>query len=379
MGSGASISHGEDMPLKSPGDESSTTSKLAEGKISIEIFLSNKHAKEYFMNFLKQEYSDENLRLYDEICQIKNQNDRKSLNIKAKEIYDTYIKPGASSETNLPDHQRNTLKAVICNSEFDETTDNVYPEMDKQLILAIDQVQKEILGILTLGSFPRFMKSKFYSDFLEKYSNEVYEETSRDRCDSVESSTGGNLFDETINNMFQLMKTNEVKDLINCEKWLEPLLVCCEKLPIAISIATTKTQGFPLIYVNKEFSNMTQFLNEDCIGKKCSFLQRDEAEADQIAKMQESLRSAQPIKVQITNVKKNGEKFTNLLAMKPIFDQDGGYRYVIAISSDVTSVDTTALRLSVAENILKLIPDMIITAATTDNYVTRKLAMFERE
>ena len=372
MGSGASVSHEEDMPLE-------MASKVMTEKISIEIFLSNKHAKEYFMNFLKEEYADENLRLYDEICQIKNQNDRKSLNIKAREIYDTYIKPGASNETNLPDYQRNTLEAVIFNSDMDESAVDMCPEMDKQLILAIDQVQKEILGILTLGSFPRFMKSKFYSQFLEKYGNEVYEETRRDRCDSIEFITGGDSFRETINNMFQLMKTDEVKDLINAEKWLEPLLVCCEKLPIAISLSTTKTQGFPLIYVNKEFTNMTQFHNDDCIGKKCSFLQGDTVEADQITIMQEALRSAKPIKVQIANVRKNGENFSNLLAMKPIFDQDGEYRYVIAISSDVTSVDTTALRLSVAENILRLVPDMIFTAANTDNYVTRKLSMFERE
>jgi len=379
MGSGASVGIEEDVQKSS--SEELNTHRAPEGKFSIDIFLSNKHAKEYFMNFLKQEYSDENLRLYDEICQIKNQTDKGSLNIKAKEIYDTYIKPGASSETNIPDYQRNTLKAVIFDSNIDSSNDTADHEKDQQLILAIDQVKKEILGILTLGSFPRFMKSKFYTDFLEKHRSKVYEETSRDRCDSLDnlSTTEETLYGATVNNMFQLMKTNDVKDLINSEKWLEPLLVCCEKLPIAISIATTKTQGFPLIYVNKEFTNMTKFQKEDCIGKKCSFLQSDNSEAEQITKMQESLCNAQPIKVQLTNFKKNGEKFINLLAMKPIFDQDGGYRYVIALSSDVTSLDTTALKLSVADNILKLMPDMIFTAATTDNYVTRKLAMFERE
>jgi hypothetical protein len=64
--------------------------------------------------------------------------------------------------------------------------------------------------------------------------------------------------------------------------------------------------------------------------QNCRFLQRgrepgDRAEEESIARLTEALREAKPLKVAITNWRKDGTAFRNLLAIKPIMDQNGDY------------------------------------------------------
>jgi hypothetical protein len=64
--------------------------------------------------------------------------------------------------------------------------------------------------------------------------------------------------------------------------------------------------------------------------QNCRFLQRgrepgDRAEEESIARLTEALREAKPLKVAITNWRKDGTAFRNLLAIKPIMDQNSDY------------------------------------------------------
>ena len=45
------------------------------------------------------------------------------------------------------------------------------------------------------------------------------------------------------------------------------------------------------------------------------------AEQESIARISMALKEAQPVRVAITNFRKDGRPFRNLLAMKPIMDQ----------------------------------------------------------
>lgn len=67
------------------------------------------------------------------------------------------------------------------------------------------------------------------------------------------------------------------------------------------------------------------------IGKNCRFLQSDKTESESIKSLSEALKYAKPTRVSITNVRKDGTLFRNLLAIKPVFDENGVYRYVLGI------------------------------------------------
>ena len=120
-------------------------------------FLNDANSKLYFQNFLKSEFADENLKLYDEIENIKSIKSKSVLQRKLKDVYEQYIKPGAEFECNIPDSQRSTFFGFVSDSDVG---------MSQPLLRLLETMEKEVLRILTLGSFPRFLKSAIYQQYV---------------------------------------------------------------------------------------------------------------------------------------------------------------------------------------------------------------------
>jgi hypothetical protein len=119
---------------------------------------------------------------------------------------------------------------------------------------------------------------------------------------------------------------------------------------MGVSKVNKYEKGFPLIHVNKKFEEMTLYSKSDCIGRGGGFLQRRKTsesstfgnepftESVSIAKMSQALANAQPVRVLVSDFKKDGSPFTNLLFMKPILDQHGKcfFHYFLAVDSKLT-------------------------------------------
>lgn len=88
-------------------------------------------------------------------------------------------------------------------------------------------------------------------------------------------------------------------------------------------------------------------------------MQADVGEAECISRLSEALKNAKPVKVAITNKKKDGKVFQNLLAIKPLFDQNGLYSYIVGVQFDIGSSDATPARLLLVNELMKTIPDII--------------------
>ena len=157
--------------------------------------------------------------------------------------------------------------------------------------------------------------------------------------------------------------------------WLSEFIKLIESLPIAISIATASrfVHGFPLIYVNRMFENLTGYKMKDLIGKSCNILQKRKLldlpeecklEEDSLAKISYGLRTAQSVKVGITNFRKNGTPFQNLLSLKPIFDDDNDYSYGLAIQYDLAdSKEKMGSNLRFMDDLIKVLPDIVTKSA----------------
>ena len=153
----------------------------------------------------------------------------------------------------------------------------------------------------------------------------------------------------------------EKNELLAANSWLAELLVAVESLPVCVSLSSARQAGFPLIYVNAFFEKTTGYSREEIVGQNCRFLQAGRSERESIEKLSTALRSASPVKVSITNFRKDGMPFRNLLSMKPIFDDAGEYRYVVGVQFDVTQSDSTPAKLKLANELMKLLPDVIPT------------------
>jgi PAS domain S-box-containing protein len=149
------------------------------------------------------------------------------------------------------------------------------------------------------------------------------------------------------------------------KSWMSELLACLETLPICVSLATASPAiiGFPLIYVNEYFEKTTGYTKSEVIGQNCKFLQigledGHDAEEESISKLSCALREAKPVRVAITNFRKNGTPFRNLLAMKPIFDQNGTYCFVLGIQFDITDKkEANAIKMSMIDDFFKALPN----------------------
>jgi PAS domain S-box-containing protein len=139
-------------------------------------------------------------------------------------------------------------------------------------------------------------------------------------------------------------------------KWFNRMIKIVENIPLCVTISNAKKNimGFPLLYVNKHFENMTGYKREDIIGKNCNFLQPDEPprkEELQYVLMKNSLEVSKPVSVIITNYRADGTPFKNLIALKPVTDRYGNYIFAIGIQTEVTE----ELNLTDIKNVIDLI------------------------
>ena len=66
---------------------------------------------------------------------------------------------------------------------------------------------------------------------------------------------------------------------------------------------------------NKGFTDLCGFAREDVLGSNCRFLQGPDTEPSVVASMKECMRTRRDCHVRITNYRKDGSTFLNLLSL----------------------------------------------------------------
>jgi len=171
---------------------------------------------------------------------------------------------------------------------------------------------------------------------------------------------------DDLQNIVNAIDYLEIQSVFQSGSWLFAFIAAVENLPLSVTISTARRDryGFPLIYVNKQFEVMTGYERSIVIGANCRFLQRrvhgySSMESDNIHALSTALRCAEPVKVVITNYRKNGTPFKNLLLLRPIFDKTGVYKYVVGLQFDLTYYDTGAHTLRLADRLFSLLPHIL--------------------
>ena len=93
----------------------------------------------------------------------------------------------------------------------------------------------------------------------------------------------------------------------------------------------------PLVYVNDHFCRMSGFTSREVLGRSCRFLQGPETEPEAVSSMLRCLSEGLDCHVKLTNYRKDGSLFVNLLSMRSIHDSNGVYRFVVAIQNELAS------------------------------------------
>lgn len=106
----------------------------------------------------------------------------------------------------------------------------------------------------------------------------------------------------------------------------------------SISVVDIMRPGQILIYVNHSFELLTGYESTEIIGKNCRFLQNNFHQEGKRQLIRNAIKDNQSCSVELVNFRKNGDKFTNLLTLSPIIEDDKTVRYYFGIQMEMASL-----------------------------------------
>lgn len=145
----------------------------------------------------------------------------------------------------------------------------------------------------------------------------------------------------------------------NVDEWLLALIATVASWPACIVVSDMTIAGAPMVYVNPMFETTTGYTFEEATGRNCRFLQGEKTEQEAKDIIGKTLAAAQDCHVLITNYKKDGSTFQNLLTMRPIFDAQGTYRYCIGVQFEVNDRSRVPFELGRLDKLLQLLPKQL--------------------
>ena len=116
-----------------------------------------------------------------------------------------------------------------------------------------------------------------------------------------------------------------------------------EELTDGIAIARVSAEDAPLLYVNKAFERLTGYGRHEALGQDCRYLQGDERDQPEVARIRAAFKAGEPLDVTLRNYRKDGSPFWNSLSLRPIAID--GEPFYLGILRDVSAVRQTEIAL----------------------------------
>lgn len=126
-----------------------------------------------------------------------------------------------------------------------------------------------------------------------------------------------------------------------------PTLV--EEMTDGIAIAKRLGANSPLLYVNRAFEHLTGYSRTEVIGKDCRYLQGNEREQPEIARIRAAIGAAEPVDETLQNYRKDGSAFWNSLSLRPAWV--GDELFYVGILRDVSALRQAHIALDRVANL----------------------------
>lgn len=97
--------------------------------------------------------------------------------------------------------------------------------------------------------------------------------------------------------------------------------------PIASVVSNPRLPDNPIIACNQAFMDLTQYAEDEIVGRNCRFLAGPGTEPWLTEAIREGVREKKPVLVEILNYKKDGTPFRNAVVVAPVFDDAGELQY----------------------------------------------------
>lgn len=160
--------------------------------------------------------------------------------------------------------------------------------------------------------------------------------------------------------MSELISSCRASLPVDTDGWLRLLISAVHGQFVGVLACDMTLPGAPIIFVNSGFERISGYTNMELHGGSCRRLSSPESNEETIEQMRQAMRTATEVKVQLLNRKKDGTDFLHLIALRPIFDSSGLYRFMLGVTVEVTqSLDRMKHRLAQMERLLQLVPSRL--------------------
>jgi len=301
---------------------------MQDATASLRTILKNEQIQKIFLEFLKTEYGEAQLEFFLEVQKLDTL-DPSSQAQAAVRIYQMFV---ALEGKGIGQQDRTQATQSL----WDYANQNKSAYIDPQnALIKVREEAETTLKMLSFDAFPRFLKTPAAQQVVQ-----------------IIKSQGNNQIEGMLNTVAS--KTPQ-----DADDWLNSFVSIAESFPACIVISDMTIPGAPMVFVNSEFCRTTLYAKEEATGRNCRFLQGPETEPEAIQVIRNTLSKGEDCHVKLTNYRKSGEKFQNLLSMKPVFDADGIYRYVIGVQFEVKEDSNLKQRLIQLDKLLRLLPSKL--------------------
>jgi len=232
-----------------------------------------------------------------------------------------------------------TLDTDVAEEEARELCDRFLgqsPSSGADALLALRDQAARLISVLASESFPKFVQSKLCLPLVE----ELLKRERRLK---------------TVDNLMW----NRYKVPEDCAGWIHSFVSVAETYPACIVISDMQIPGNPMFFVNQEFCRTTGYSKEEVQGRNCRFLQGPKTEPQSVAIIQDTLRRGVDCHCRLTNYRKDGGLFENLLTMRPVHDSNSVMRFCIGVQFEINKDTNLKQRLSQLSKLLKLLPETL--------------------
>lgn len=92
----------------------------------------------------------------------------------------------------------------------------------------------------------------------------------------------------------------------------------------------------PIVFVNRAFLDLTEYSEEQVLGRNCRLLQGEQTDPNTVAEIRKAVHEQRAVAVDILNYKAGGKTFWNALFVGPVFDKEGKLLYWFSSQMDIT-------------------------------------------
>lgn len=105
---------------------------------------------------------------------------------------------------------------------------------------------------------------------------------------------------------------------------------------VLVTKANSGSQGYPIIYVNQAFTEMTGFSAEEVVGKSPAILQGPKTDASVLERLASNLSAGDTFHGQAINYRKDGSEFMLEWKVAPVVDTKSGTTYLVSVQREVS-------------------------------------------